>query len=394
MRRGVHARHRELRRLRPVLAAARAAIAATLGSGGGKGTRSVATFDEDTTSLGVEAARIALRAAPGGDAAVATCRSATTEPAYLDKTNANAIHAALALPSSVPAPTTSSARCARTCGVQPTPPASAAGWPCCQRHPHRPARRRPTRPTAATPRWPSLFGDGPEVIAETIGGATATGEFLDRWRTPGDAHSPPVGGALRRARLPAPGRGGRHRRARSRPASTAADLDHVIVTGLPTPGRGQACGQGRRRPARGLRRRPVGVSRQHRRRPLRPAPGRRARPGRAGPDHRRRHAGRRLRRLAAAHHRRHRRPRGRRRRCRSSSAATRDDLTYAPFLTWRGFLRREPPRRPEPDRPAAPPSAAHARRGSTASSAAGTRPASSTCPPSRVSAWRAAPSTR
>ena len=38
-------------------------------------------------------------------------------------------------------------------------------------------------------------------------------------------------------------------------------------------------------------------------------------------------------------------------------AATRDDLTYPQFLTWRGFLEREPPRRPEPDRPAAPPSA-------------------------------------
>jgi uncharacterized OB-fold protein len=37
-------------------------------------------------------------------------------------------------------------------------------------------------------------------------------------------------------------------------------------------------------------------------------------------------------------------------------AATRDDLAYAQFLTWRGFLHREPPRRPEPDRPAAPPS--------------------------------------
>ncbi len=38
-------------------------------------------------------------------------------------------------------------------------------------------------------------------------------------------------------------------------------------------------------------------------------------------------------------------------------AATRDDLGYPQFLTWRGFLQREPPRRPEPDRPAAPPSA-------------------------------------
>src|SRR5262249_1995936 len=31
-------------------------------------------------------------------------------------------------------------------------------------------------------------------------------------------------------------------------------------------------------------------------------------------------------------------------------------VTYATFLTWRGFLPREPPRRPDPERPAAPPS--------------------------------------
>ena len=37
-------------------------------------------------------------------------------------------------------------------------------------------------------------------------------------------------------------------------------------------------------------------------------------------------------------------------------AATNDGLTYAQFLTWKGQLRREPPRRPEPDRPAGPPS--------------------------------------
>ena len=41
---------------------------------------------------------------------------------------------------------------------------------------------------------------------------------------------------------------------------------------------------------------------------------------------------------------------------RDQLAATRDDLDYARFLTWRGFLQQEPPRRPEPDRPAAPPS--------------------------------------
>jgi 3-hydroxy-3-methylglutaryl CoA synthase len=77
----------------------RAAIATTLGSGGGKGSRSVASYDEDSTSLGVEAARIALRSAPA-DAVVHDLIFCTTAPAYLDKTNATAIHAALALPTS------------------------------------------------------------------------------------------------------------------------------------------------------------------------------------------------------------------------------------------------------------------------------------------------------
>jgi uncharacterized OB-fold protein len=35
-------------------------------------------------------------------------------------------------------------------------------------------------------------------------------------------------------------------------------------------------------------------------------------------------------------------------------AAGRDDLSYAAFLTWRGQLHREPPRRPDPERPGAP----------------------------------------
>ncbi|MEM1335246.1 MAG: OB-fold domain-containing protein, partial [Actinomycetota bacterium] len=37
-------------------------------------------------------------------------------------------------------------------------------------------------------------------------------------------------------------------------------------------------------------------------------------------------------------------------------AAGTGSVDYAASLTWRGFLEREPPRRPEPDRPASPPS--------------------------------------
>jgi uncharacterized OB-fold protein len=35
-------------------------------------------------------------------------------------------------------------------------------------------------------------------------------------------------------------------------------------------------------------------------------------------------------------------------------AAGQNDLSYASFLTWRGQLHREPPRRPDPERPGAP----------------------------------------
>ena len=74
----------------------RGAIGAALGSGGGKGTRAVASFDEDATSMGVEAARIAMKAA--GGIAPQVLVFATTAPPYQDKTNATAIHAALGMP--------------------------------------------------------------------------------------------------------------------------------------------------------------------------------------------------------------------------------------------------------------------------------------------------------
>src|SRR6059058_654315 len=62
----------------------------------GKGTRAVASYDEDTTTMGVEAARACLAAAPEG-VRVGQLLFATADPAYLDKTNATAIHAALDL---------------------------------------------------------------------------------------------------------------------------------------------------------------------------------------------------------------------------------------------------------------------------------------------------------
>src|SRR5882757_8390444 len=78
----------------------RTTIPAVAGSGGGTGTRTVACYDEDTTTMAVAAARQVLRHA---DPAPTALWFATTEPAYLDKTNATAVHAALRLDRTVAA---------------------------------------------------------------------------------------------------------------------------------------------------------------------------------------------------------------------------------------------------------------------------------------------------
>src|SRR4051812_27810124 len=79
----------------------RTGIAAVAGTGGGRGQRTVASFDEDTTTMGVEAARRAVAAAP--DVAIGSIWFSTVAAAYFDKTNATAVHAVLRLPADVAA---------------------------------------------------------------------------------------------------------------------------------------------------------------------------------------------------------------------------------------------------------------------------------------------------
>ncbi len=73
----------------------RATIGAALESRGGKGERSVASFDEDSVTMAVEASRICLTNSP--DADPNALYFATTELPYLEKLNAATIHAALSL---------------------------------------------------------------------------------------------------------------------------------------------------------------------------------------------------------------------------------------------------------------------------------------------------------
>src|SRR5438445_6839848 len=74
----------------------RSSIAPFVGTGGGRGTRTVASYDEDTTTMAVEAGRLALHSTSPAVRPEALW-FATVAPAYLDKTNATAVHAALRL---------------------------------------------------------------------------------------------------------------------------------------------------------------------------------------------------------------------------------------------------------------------------------------------------------
>ena len=167
----------------------RADIAKTMGSGGGKGERSVASYDEDTTTMGAEAARIAKRDAAG--AAVDAVWFSTTSPAYLEKTNAGAIHAVLRLPQESSAADFGGAARSGIAALGAALRAAAGGSSTM-------VVASDIRTGLATGSDESNGGDGAAAIlvgaesstapllAACIAQASATEEFTDRWRTPGD----------------------------------------------------------------------------------------------------------------------------------------------------------------------------------------------------------------
>ena len=166
----------------------RARIAEVMGSGGGKGTRAVASYDEDTTTLAVEAGRLALRSASdAARAAVDTVTLSTASPTYLDKTNAAIAHAALRLDSSVAAFDLGGGI---RSGVGSLHAALRGGTTLVLSSDIRTGLPTSGDEAAGGDGAAALLvGDdasGP-VIAEHIGGASATREFLDQWRTPGDS---------------------------------------------------------------------------------------------------------------------------------------------------------------------------------------------------------------
>src|SRR3954451_23673996 len=206
----------------------RSAITAALGSGGGKGLRSVASFDEDTTSLGVEAGRNAL--AMAGDAYRPNVVAfATTAPAYADKTNATVIHAALGLDRSAAAFDTVGATRSGVAAMEVAQAMNGLAVLSDIRTGLAGGADESNGGDAAVV-W--AFGEG-DTIAHWIGGASVSAEFVDRWREPGAPYSKQweerfgefayvplaeeaIGNALKSANL------------------AIGDLDRVIITGLHT----------------------------------------------------------------------------------------------------------------------------------------------------------------
>jgi len=329
----------------------RKTIGLALGQPSGRGTRTVASYDEDTTTLGVEAARRTLAA---GAPVPEDLLFSTPAPAYLDKTNATTIHAALGLPSRVGAyDVGGSSRSA----VAAVAAAAAVGT-------HVPALAvvadlRTGLSGGADERDGGdgaaalLFGpDG--AVAEVVGGAASSDEFLDRWRVPGEMDSHvweerfgedvyvPLAHAAFADALKAAG------------VSVDA-LDHVIVTGLHARavkavkgGIGAKVGADRSQTIGNLGAADAGVALADVLEQATPgqliavlalADGADAMVLRTTATLAEVQAARRAAGVPTVE---------------EQAGAGRSDLPYVRFLNWRGQLRPDPPRRPDPERPGAP----------------------------------------
>ena len=153
--------------------------------GAGRGERAAASYDEDAVSMAVEASRDAIAAGPAPDALV----FATTSPPYAEKSNAATIHAALSLPDSIASLEVGSTSRAGLSALLLGLDLAAAG-------------RRTlvvasdvvigapggTRESSGGDAAASFVcGPDDEAIAVLRGRASATTEVLDVWRLPEDA---------------------------------------------------------------------------------------------------------------------------------------------------------------------------------------------------------------
>ncbi|MEV6929179.1 OB-fold domain-containing protein [Dactylosporangium sp. NPDC051485] len=152
----------------------RGEIASAIGARA-NGTRVVAGHDQDATSLAVEAASRL-------DLATAAPRSlwySTTSPAYLEKTNATAIHAAVGLDEEIPAfDLGANARSAPAALLSASASQGIAVMADLRQGDAGGSDERDGGDAAAA------FAFGPQPVAELLATASTSAEFLDRWRLP------------------------------------------------------------------------------------------------------------------------------------------------------------------------------------------------------------------
>ncbi len=169
---------------------ARADIGAVLGAGGGSGSRTIAGYDEDTTSMAVEAARIALRARQNGNGKpmpVEAVVFSTIAPAYLDKSNAATVHAALRLDREAGAVDAhGSGRSlfgALRLSVSSSAPTLVVGSEI------RAGLAGGTDESQAADAAVAFVTGTSGTVAELVSAASETDELLDRWQLPGERSS-------------------------------------------------------------------------------------------------------------------------------------------------------------------------------------------------------------
>ena len=167
----------------------RASIAQVLGVAASKGERAVASFDEDSASMAVEAVRDALKGAPAGT--IGTLLFATTTPPYGEKLNAAVVGAASRLPNTIRAvDMTGSVRAGLTSLLQGADVAASSKNQVV-------VAMADARLGAPEGKAEQQNGDGAaafvlgteNVIAEIEASASQTREFLDSWRAPGEQFS-------------------------------------------------------------------------------------------------------------------------------------------------------------------------------------------------------------
>lgn len=150
--------------------------------GAGRGERAVASYDEDAASLAVEAARDAVR----GGVTIDTLIFATTSPPYAEKLNAATIQAALDLPESVASfelsATTRAGASALALGLDLA--ATGRSVLVCASDISLGAPGGVREAQGGDAGVAFVAGSDRDAVARLLGKATCTIEILDVWRIP------------------------------------------------------------------------------------------------------------------------------------------------------------------------------------------------------------------